>query len=203
MKNLPNIITSVRLLAALLLLFECLNGQATRHFLGLFGAAGVSDMLDGFLARRFNCCTEFGARLDSISDLLLYLTVLLFLALNATVELSACAYLLILGAFAQVLHISFALFKLHQYPSYHSTFSRACAYVLFFGIISFWLTKNVAILQAVMLLWTATCLEGIVITKILKRGRNNVDSIKAARQLREADADSETKMAKMLASSHS
>ena len=39
-------------------------------FFALYVAAGVTDMLDGFIARRTNTESEFGARLDSIADLI-------------------------------------------------------------------------------------------------------------------------------------
>lgn len=40
-------------------------------FLALYAAAGLTDMLDGFLARRTKTESELGARLDSIADLTL------------------------------------------------------------------------------------------------------------------------------------
>jgi len=180
MKNLPNIITSVRLLAALILIWDCVDGSGSRHFLALFGAAGVSDMLDGFIARRFNWCTEFGAKLDSISDLILYLSVILFLALNATAEVSSCLFLLIMGAAVQAFHISFALVKFRQFPAYHSTFSRLCAYIIFFGVIGFWLTRNADILKWLAVLWCLCSCEGLIISRLLKRAENNIDGIGSA-----------------------
>jgi len=37
-------------------------------FLAAYGAAGLADVLDGFLARRFNWQSQFGAKMDSIGD---------------------------------------------------------------------------------------------------------------------------------------
>ena len=68
-----NLITSCRILFSLLLLFF---PALSPGFYGLYLAAGLSDMLDGFVARRTNTASPLGARLDSMADLL-FLTVCL------------------------------------------------------------------------------------------------------------------------------
>ena len=68
-----NLITSCRVLLSLLLLFF---PALSPGFYGLYLAAGLSDMLDGFVARRTNSASPLGARLDSMADLL-FLTVCL------------------------------------------------------------------------------------------------------------------------------
>ena len=62
-----NLITSCRILLSLLLLFF---PALSPGFYGLYLAAGLSDMLDGFVARRTNSASPLGAKLDSIADLL-------------------------------------------------------------------------------------------------------------------------------------
>ena len=61
-----NLITSCRILFSLLLLFF---PALSPGFYGLYIAAGLSDMLDGFVARRTNSASPLGARLDSLADL--------------------------------------------------------------------------------------------------------------------------------------
>ena len=62
-----NLITSCRILFSLLLLFF---PALSPGFYGLYLAAGLSDMLDGLVARRTNTASPLGAKLDSIADLL-------------------------------------------------------------------------------------------------------------------------------------
>jgi len=97
--NLANAITTVRLIAALLLVWRCTQGTADdpeRMGLTLFVIAGVSDMLDGFIARRFNCCTRFGATLDSVADLILYAAVGLFLYIYTPADITKCTTILLI-----------------------------------------------------------------------------------------------------------
>lgn len=67
MKRIPDMITCLRMAAALCFLFvKPLSGA----FFCLYGAAGLSDILDGWLARRLKTADRRGAVLDSIADLM-------------------------------------------------------------------------------------------------------------------------------------
>ena len=60
-----NIITSVRILCAAVLLFCRLFSPA---FYGLYITAGLTDMIDGAAARKTNTADEFGAGFDTAAD---------------------------------------------------------------------------------------------------------------------------------------
>lgn len=66
MKNLPNVLTIARILLSL-----CLFPLAGRRaaFLIVYGVCGLTDWLDGLLARRLQAQSALGARLDSMADL--------------------------------------------------------------------------------------------------------------------------------------
>ena len=66
MKTLPNIITVFRDIGALGLLFFEVEEIA---FWVLYLACGISDMLDGFLARKYHSESKTGAMLDSLADI--------------------------------------------------------------------------------------------------------------------------------------
>ena len=66
MKQLPNIITSLRIAGSLGLLF-C--DVANNTFWLVYGLCGISDIADGWLARKLKCVTRTGALLDSVADI--------------------------------------------------------------------------------------------------------------------------------------
>jgi CDP-diacylglycerol--glycerol-3-phosphate 3-phosphatidyltransferase len=72
--NVPNCITCVRIIGALVLLW--LKPLST-EFLIVYSLCGVSDALDGFIARATNTTSKFGTILDSIADLVFYSVMLL------------------------------------------------------------------------------------------------------------------------------
>ena len=65
MKQIPNILSASRIALCLPLL---LLDAMTLPFWVLYVIAGTTDMLDGFLARRWGVESKFGARLDSLAD---------------------------------------------------------------------------------------------------------------------------------------
>lgn len=186
MKNLPNIITSVRLFSALAIIVLSLSQTVflPTWFLPLFIAAAVSDMLDGFIARKFNWCTEFGATLDSVSDMTLYAAVFICFANFTPQAMAACSGVFAAGLVIQVLHWAFSVWKHGCFPAYHSTLSRVVAYAMFFACLYFWSTKSAFVLGAMLSFWILCSVEGMLITYVLNGPRSNVSSIPKALQLR-------------------
>jgi cardiolipin synthase len=68
--NLPNLFTLARLLLAPFVASDILHGRYGRAIILLF-AAGFTDVIDGFLARRFEISTRVGAYFDPIADKIL------------------------------------------------------------------------------------------------------------------------------------
>lgn len=79
LRHFPNFLTGLRLFSAPLITLLLLDGDF-RLALGVFAFAGVSDALDGFLAKRFGLETDAGRWLDPAADKLLML--MSFLALT-------------------------------------------------------------------------------------------------------------------------
>lgn len=77
--TIPNYITILRLLLVPFVIWSMATGQMMLALVG-FVVAGVSDGVDGFIARRFNMRSELGTYLDPIADKLLLVSVFLALA---------------------------------------------------------------------------------------------------------------------------
>ena len=94
----PNILTSFRILAIpLVVIVFYLPVDWARPAAGLlFGLAGVTDWFDGYLARRLDQMTKFGAFLDPVADKLIVATALvLLLQSDPTVYLAMIAAIII------------------------------------------------------------------------------------------------------------
>jgi cardiolipin synthase len=65
--NIPNIITLGRILLVPFIVWAIASNQMEIAF-AIFIVAGVSDAVDGFLAKRFNMTSELGALLDPVAD---------------------------------------------------------------------------------------------------------------------------------------
>lgn len=82
--SIPNLITLGRVILVPVVFWLMLAGEAQAAFF-VFLVAGVSDAVDGYLAKRFDWATELGAYLDPLADKLLIVCV--FVALGVRAEL--------------------------------------------------------------------------------------------------------------------
>ena len=67
MKHLPNVISVLRITGSISLLFCNVKGWP---FWALYALCGLSDMVDGWLARKLHAESKTGAVLDSVADIL-------------------------------------------------------------------------------------------------------------------------------------
>jgi cardiolipin synthase len=82
--NIPNFITLGRVIAVPVIFWLLVSGKAKAAFF-VFVLAGISDAVDGYLAKRFNWRTELGAFLDPLADKLLIVSI--YIALGVRDEL--------------------------------------------------------------------------------------------------------------------
>jgi cardiolipin synthase (CMP-forming) len=82
--NIPNFITLGRIIAVPVVFWLLMVGQSKTAFF-VFVAAGISDAVDGYLAKTYHWQTELGAYLDPIADKLLIVSI--YVALGARGEI--------------------------------------------------------------------------------------------------------------------
>jgi cardiolipin synthase (CMP-forming) len=72
--SIPNLITLGRILLVPVVVWAIASGEMLIAFL-LFMGAGISDAIDGFLAKRFGMASELGAYLDPLADKVLIVSI--------------------------------------------------------------------------------------------------------------------------------
>ncbi|MBQ6316954.1 MAG: CDP-alcohol phosphatidyltransferase family protein [Oscillospiraceae bacterium] len=122
-----NAISIIRIIASIALLFCQAFSPA---FYVLYIAAGLSDMLDGFVARKTDTVSRFGARLDTIADFVLVIVCLI--KLLPILRIPAWLYLWI-GIIALIKAVNivsgFAVQK--RFVAVHSLMNKATGVLLF------------------------------------------------------------------------
>lgn len=125
----PNLITATRLVGVVLLLF--VKPLSTAFFV-IYTLCGISDVVDGTVARAMKCTSEFGAKLDSISDLLFYLMMLIrvFPPLYDAIPKWIWLFVALVIAVRLVSYL-FAAIKYHRFASVHTYLNKATGFVVF------------------------------------------------------------------------
>lgn len=178
----PNLLSLLRLLIAPLLLVCAATGR-TGLFLGLFILSLLSDALDGFLARRLNQVSEWGAQLDSWGDLATYLAapVGAWLLWPALIRREQTFILLGLGSFLLPILLGFC--KFGRLTSYHTRAARFAAVLLGFAAPLLLVGGPAWPFRSAILLFLLAELEEVAITLRLKRWRANIPSFRHCSRL--------------------
>jgi cardiolipin synthase (CMP-forming) len=82
--SIPNLITLGRILLVPVIVWAIVSGQV-RFAFWLFVAAGISDAVDGYIAKRFAMTTELGAYLDPLADKAMIVSIYVALGITGAI----------------------------------------------------------------------------------------------------------------------
>jgi cardiolipin synthase len=102
--SIPNLITLGRILLVPIVVWAIISNEMRIAFL-LFLAAGISDAVDGFLAKRFHMASELGAYLDPLADKALIVSIYVSLGIAGALPI----FLVILVVSRDIMIISAVL----------------------------------------------------------------------------------------------
>jgi phosphatidylserine synthase len=175
-QSLPNALSGLRLALVPVLIGLAWSGRPNA-FLWCLGAALASDVVDGFLARRFSATSELGARLDSWGDLAIYAVLPLcawWLWPERVLEKLA---LVAIGLVCFAAPTLVGLVKFGRITSYHTYFAKLMANVVGLALILYLGFGLGWLFDVAVVLLVFEALEEIAITAVLPELRSNVHSI--------------------------
>lgn len=128
-KNIPNYITSCRLVGTFSLLFI---EPLSQLFFIIYTLSGISDVLDGWAARKLKLTSKMGAKLDSAADLLFYAVMLIRIFPVMWLHLSKKIWFAV-GAIVilRIISYSFVAFKYHQFAAVHTYLNKLSGAAVF------------------------------------------------------------------------
>ena len=171
MNYLPNIITLTRIISALYLYFI---NPITVAFLIIYIYCGISDMLDGYLARRLNITSDFGTRLDSIADFVFIVVTLI--KLIPIIELPQRLIVGILLIFIiKIIAILIGYYKNHELIMLHTYANKLMGFVLFCFPV-FWYFNIMELNIGILILGFYSSIEELVIIIIAQNIDCNIKS---------------------------
>ena len=127
MKSPANIITIIRILCSIALLFFPAFSTA---FYVLYITAGVSDMIDGWVARRTHTASELGAKLDTIADIVFVAVCLVKLLPVLNIPVWLWVWIGII-ALIKIINIVSGFIVQKRFVSVHSTMNKVTGLLLF------------------------------------------------------------------------
>ena len=125
--NAPDILTAVRVVCGILLLTRSVF--SVQYYLYCL-AGGLSDALDGFIARKTGKTTEFGSKFDTAADIVFTAAVLIKL-LKASVFPTWTLCWIAAVAVIKISNILICAVKRKRFAAVHSPLNRFCGPLLF------------------------------------------------------------------------
>ncbi len=127
--TLVNAITSLRIIGTFLLIF---TEPLSKTFFIIYSLSGFTDVLDGYIARKTHTETEFGAKLDSVADLLFYGVMIykLFPVLWDILPIQIWYGVLFAGVLRIISYIITAV-RFHRFMSNHTYLNKITGFFTF------------------------------------------------------------------------
>ena len=130
--NVPNILTAIRFVLIPIFAYYLITGSYYMAvFLFLLG--GLTDVLDGFIARKFNLITSWGKLADPLADKLMQITALVILTIKGFIPRELLAIVIAKEIFMAI--GSILLYKQKNYVVSANWYGKMATVVFYFAII--------------------------------------------------------------------
>ena len=156
--NVPNVLTMVRMALIPVFWYFMMNDQRYTA-LAVFVAASLTDIADGYIARKYNLITDFGKLMDPLADKLMVISMMLSLAIKGIAPWPALA--IIVAKEATMVTGGLILYK-HQVVVYAKWIGKIAQATVVCALISCffheWLTETFGFPVHTVLLWVGVAL---------------------------------------------
>lgn len=180
--TIPNVVTAVRLVGTAGLVVLALRGHAAA-FAVLFLLLALTDWVDGRLARWLHQRSDWGARLDSMADALLFATLLFGVLRLKNEQILANRWWIALTILSYTLTCAAGLWKFGRLPAYHTWAAKISWHLVLISVLFLFFDWSLWPLRIAMIAVTLANLEATLMTHTLDTWHADVRSIRAARRL--------------------
>jgi len=175
--SIPNLLSFYRIVSFPAVLYFALTGNELLYFI-LILIDLITDILDGFIARRFNLQTEFGARLDALADIGMYILAFSGVIIFKANELEPYLFSLLIFFTVFVLPKIISWIKFRTFPSLHLFSSKIGGYLQGFFFLSLFTIGFSPVFYYIMIICgILSFLEQIIIVLIVKEMKSNMKGL--------------------------
>ena len=175
--NIPNVLSGYRILVFPVIFYALFTNNA-RLFIMLLSVNLITDILDGFNARRFNMQKEFGARLARIADIGTYICAFtgMFYFHFGFIQEHAFEFSLMMALY--IIPQVISLIKFRRSPSLHLYSNKITGYIQGIFIFTFFNFGNYPPYFYFMIVFSSLAyLEELVCVLYLDELRSNVKTL--------------------------
>lgn len=173
MKSIANKISIGRIILVLTLL---LTKPFSIAFYVIYLICGISDVFDGYLARKTDTTTRLGEKLDSVADLMMVVILTIVIYPNLKLSFQIIAWIVIIGTI-RAISIIVVFFKYKTFQILHTYANKISGFLLFLFPMSFALGQSDLLMYIICLVASISSLEELLIHLLAKELRSNKKSL--------------------------
>lgn len=173
-----NGITLYRIVAAPILLILIFTGQFD-IFKWLLGISFFTDLIDGFLARKYKVASVLGTRLDSIGDDLTVLVGVIALFVTKMEFINEQKFVFIVFLLLFLVQTTYALIRYGKITNFHTWLAKTAALLqgVFLLLAFFTDEPNLVLFYAAAIITILELIEEIILVRLLPDWETNVKGI--------------------------
>lgn len=168
LKHVPNILSLSRIFLSMGLFFLL---DHTNLFMPLYMLTGITDALDGLIARKFGLTSALGARLDSIGDFFYFIVLAIYLFHNYQGLLSPFLIAVLIVFAIRITAIITGIIKYRRLTMIHTFANKTSGFAVFLLPVFLWLSFDWFV-YVVLILVVTSAIEEFLIISISKK---NID----------------------------
>lgn len=173
MKSVANYISITRIFLSFIL---ALTKPLSISFIVIYLFCGISDVFDGYIARKTNTTSKLGEKLDSIADLIMVvvLMILLYPIINLTTQI--IVWMVIIGII-RAISIIVVYVKYKTFGILHTYGNKITGLLLFMFPLSLALVQSDVLMYVICLVASISALEELLIHLVSNELKSNKKSI--------------------------
>lgn len=173
MKSIANYISISRILLALTL---ALVKPLSIAFLALYLICGISDVFDGYIARRTHTASELGEKLDSVADLIMVVVLMIVLYPIINLPVQIIVWIVIIGIIRAV-SIMVVFVKYKTFGMLHTYGNKITGLVMFAFPLSLTFVQLDVLMYIICVVASISAIEELLIDLSSNELRINKKSI--------------------------
>jgi CDP-diacylglycerol--glycerol-3-phosphate 3-phosphatidyltransferase len=173
-QQIPNILSILRIFLSLSILLVNSNPIAIVVVMLL---SGLTDVLDGYIARKFGYKSLLGARLDSLGDYVFFLVLVLYFSIWHMGLIKANVLLLSIVIAIRVGSLIVSWIKNKQVYSLHTIANKVTGIVVFIGVTITIIVEKQIVIAIVLIVSMLSAIEELLIMLLKAKPDINIKSI--------------------------
>lgn len=173
MKKIPNIITIARMLLSIILLAIV---PYSKIFYIVYLLCGLGDIFDGYIARKLNCTSKFGATVDSIADGLFVMILFIKLVPVIHIDYSIVVFIIII-AIVKLSAIVIGFIRYNRLIMLHTYGNKLTGLIIFFALLCYKFIAYDEIYYIVCSIAALSAIEELIINIISKEVDLNIKGL--------------------------